>query len=522
MTSETSERGAADERRWRMILLGCCAVAGVMVAIEPLAGLLAIAGVLAVAVGLAYGGTGVSVALAPPLSCFVLLNRFDALCSIPIGEFRLPPVYWIAAASVAFLLLQAAAGRRAGRPTLGAPFAHAFGHGLLLFAGLIAAGIVYNHIFGRFVPGRSIISEVISAGVSLIPLGFVAVLPALSLPPGLALRALRAVLALAAGTGLVMVVFALRPGVVTALLGWAQAGAGTLDLARGRTPLGHPISVGTVLLFCLPFCLMLGIADRGRFWRLFYFGGAASMALGILFSLSRSVLFAAAITVLACVAYALIAQRRGRLLVACASVAFLIGLAALSAALVSRYDFSRYWSRGYFEDASVEHRWQSMKTAVAVWRDHPVFGVSPGAIYPRQECAPHWQPDGGDHINPVIYYRGHPTAPSPHNAYLTALAEFGLLGSAALGWLCVLVCRRIRAGLRIASRGGIEWAVLSALGLALASLALLAMTASIGFTEMRPPLVIACVTGLALRFANSAAGESGAGDDAAPATASPR
>ncbi len=77
----------------------------------------------------------------------------------------------------------------------------------------------------------------------------------------------------------------------------------------------------------------------------------------------------------------------------------------------------------------LERRWESMTTAARVFIDHPLLGVSPHAVYTREDIDPYTAPEGIDLISAVTYYRGHTTALHPHNLPLTILAEFGIIGS---------------------------------------------------------------------------------------------
>ncbi|HEX72509.1 MAG TPA: O-antigen ligase domain-containing protein, partial [Candidatus Hydrogenedentes bacterium] len=228
------------------------------------------------------------------------------------------------------------------------------------------------------------------------------------------------------------------------LIGWTQAIGGTLDLVRGRLPLGHPNSVAAVILLLMPPAVVFGLGCDKGFWRLFHLACAALMFLGVLFALSRSAMLCL-VMILAPTMLYLIWRARGwrRLVLGGLSFVFCAALVAIALYLFSQYDFSRYWSRGYHEDASVTRRTDSLYTALAIWGDYPVFGISPDAFYMRFDIRKDWDMPSRDEISGLLFYKSRVSAETPHNLLLMALSEFGLLGGSLFLLLLFFLLRLV-------------------------------------------------------------------------------
>ncbi len=255
------------------------------------------------------------------------------------------------------------------------------------------------------------------------------------------------------------------------------------------------------MLLVLPLAIVQGLTGASLLWRFFYLGCAALMFCGVLFTLSRAALLNMTVVLALTLAYVFFSakERRfaGLILVTVLGLAFV----SIAAYLFSSYDFSRFWSRRYHEDASVERRMDSMTTAVMVLRDHPVFGAGPDAIYPRLELRPGWEPPMQDPISPIIYYKGNPSAETPHNFYLHALAEFGVLGSLLLFGLVLVVVRqlwRVRGNPRLCQA---DRETVTGLFLGVMAFFMMGLFEALLMTGIRPTLVFWVFAGLAVHYA---------------------
>ncbi len=456
------------------------------------------------------GGPGL-ILLLPVVCCFALLVRFNTLLAIPAGRLQITAVYWLSAVSLGLISLDALARRRSSfhTPDRETWLVSRISTILILFACVSVLGLAFNHLFGSHISGRSVGREILALGAILIPMGYAIAIPSLKLSKRRVLMCIRGMVLLGAATGLLMAVFGLAADLFVGLLGWVQAAPGTLDLARGRTPLGHPNTVAAVLQMLLVTAMILGLRSRDRFWRPFYLLSAAVMVMGILFSLSRAALSVTVFMVLLVLAYLLVAEKRLRLGQMVLGVLFTGLLVLIGAYLFTNYDFSRFWSRKYFEDASVERRVDSMNTALLVWRDHPLFGSSPGSVYLRQEIDPENLPDGRDHVGEVVVYRGNITAVHPHNMYLAALAEFGLLGGGLLFFFLAsvaLLLYRFRCRPDLSPH---DREVMTAMGFGFLTMLLTGMAESMFIVNLRYAVICWTFVGLAIRYGLAARTEFG-------------
>ena len=503
----TAAQRAHIIRMMACLAVAACAVAGAATALDPAAGLIVAAGLAGMAAACAVVGIRGAILLLPAASSFVLLNRFDDLLSIPVGEtLRMTTVYWLCAACLGLLVLSVGTRPRAasGDEPLRSGFVYPFSIivGLFALAGLVS--IAFNHAFDTYFPQRDLRAELLALGAIVIPMGLAAVIPALSLTKRQTLACIRVLIALGVVTGVIMAVFGLASGWVIARLGWLEAAFGTLDVARGRTPLGHPNIVGAVMAMLLPLVIVLGFRARVAILRPLYLFGAAVMLCGTVFTLSRGVLAATSLIVLITAAYLLYSGRTPiawRLVGVFAAV----GLLAVAATyLVSHYDFSRFWSHRYHESESVTRRLDSMQTALVIWRDFPVYGMSPGVLYPRTALDPLWVPEGIDQVSYVIHYRGRVSAPHPHNAFLMLLAEFGVLGTAAfLAGLGLMGWRFVKAS-AWPGLSSSDASMMAGFTLAFFALLLMSLPESLLLNDVRSNVVFWTLLGLGMRYAVAA------------------
>jgi O-antigen ligase len=380
-----------------------------------------------------------------------------------------------------------------------------FAIGLAVFVLLALTSVAVNGFFDRYVPNRSSLGEMLAIGGLCLPMGFAIVIPLTNLDKSKTLMCLRILIGLAALTGVVMAAFAVFPQVVAGMLGWVKDLGADTGLVRGTTPLGHSNTVSAVLLLLLPVAILLGFTHRSVLWTPFYLGSALCLMAGILFSLSRASAAVAAVIILLCYLYLFVMKsvRRG-FLVGTAAL-FAICVAAVGIWLFATFDFGRFWSRRYFEAASVERRIQTMNTALVVIRDYPVFGISPNSLYPRDDVDPHWIPPDVDLISTIVYYRGHLSAASPHNLYLMVLAEYGVFGAAvffSLLALCLLALLYAWRALRHFPPE--DRATMASAILALIGFLGVGMSGVLFIYSVRIGLVFWVFVGLALRYAIAA------------------
>ncbi|MEV0389379.1 O-antigen ligase family protein [Nonomuraea sp. NPDC050643] len=206
------------------------------------------------------------------------------------------------------------------------------------------------------------------------------------------------------------------------------------------------VSHGTIIL------LAAGLTLRGR-RRAAALGGAALLCLPLALSLSRGTwlaLLCAALVVLLLHSRVLAA----RVVLAGAAGAIVLALGVGTGADVLGRRLDSVASAVSQPDQSLRDRYSLWRTAVDMWRDHPVTGAGPRRFAQlRDTYAPIELSSGSDTDDPVNGYQRRPLL-SPHNMYLLTLSEQGLLGLAALAgclgamaWWAVRERSLIAAGL---------------------------------------------------------------------------
>ena len=431
-----------------------CGIGGLLAAWNYTVAAVAIAGLLLLPIAYSFVGAPGIVVLVPVLYCFGGLSRIDDALSIVLdGRFRIPVAYWLTALTLGLLVLMVPWNRYAGAGVIPPEqrFARRFSGVLLALVAWSFASLAFNHLVDSYIPDRSILAEMLSIGTLAFPMAMAAVIPMSGLSRKQSLRCMQAIIGLAAATGLVMAVFGLMPGLITGMLGWTGAAFGTLDLARGRTPLGHPNTVAAVLQILMAACAVLGIRGKGLIARGTYLGTAGAIFFGILFSLSRTALAISGLTLLLVFAYVFISGKKARGTEPLLIGGFLAILVCGMAYLFMTYDFSRFWSHGYYENEAVGGRTTALSTSLRVWWDHPFTGTGPGALYPRLDSEYGWEFDGFSDAGFLLSYGKYMTPPHPHNMYLLALSEFGLLGAPLLffligytGWMLYSLGQRLK------------------------------------------------------------------------------
>ncbi len=471
-------------------------------------GIAGLAGVVVAA--LILGATGCLV-LAPAVMAFLFMNRFDESWAIPLGHnVSISVVFMCLCLCVTALTLHVLG--RSDRPLKEkglSTFPQWYFMLWVLFVVLGAFSILINQLTDVYVQTRYLPGEVLSLISIALPALFVLLIPLSALPYRRTIWCLRAFIGLAALAGLIMTMFGLLPEHVMSSLGWTHATGGTLDLVRGRLPLGHPNRVAATLLMVLPVTVMLGLGDKQTFWRMAYLGAALLLFCGILFSLSRSALLNTVVLLGLTLAHYFFGRKEKRLMGIVLACSFGVLLAAAAVYLFAHHDFSRFWSKGYYEEASVERRGDSLRTALRVWADHPLWGVGPDSVYPRFSLRPGWTPTIQDAISPIIFYRGHPTAETPHNFYLHVLAEFGILGSAFFFSLLFLIARAFRRVRRLPALTLEERETVTGLYYGVIAVLLVGFFEAVLMAGIRPNIVIWVFWGLGLRYVFLVADEAG-------------
>lgn len=457
ITTEEAGRAARNWSRvaWPAGTLLACAAVGLLV---PALGyfvptLMALAVVALIGAGgmLAIFGIEGGLLVAAAMMSFLLMQRFDEGLAIPMGAFEFRGFYIVTTLLLAGLFFIVVARNLAG--TVAGLDGKAFtGRFMALWLAFAFSGtftILVNSVFDENVPHRNLLGEFLAWYAVLIPMLFLPLAIGSRISHRRTLWCLHAMVALGGMAGLVLSAFGILPGQVLGALGWQGTIQGTTDLVRGRLPLGHPNHVAAVMNMLLPIALVYGFLGRGFMWRAMHLGSALFMLCGVLFALSRGALLNMALVIAVTLAYVFLTRENRRWYTPFLMAAALLVTVAVPLVLFQAYDFSRFWSRGYYEDASVERRAESINTAIAVWKDFPIRGVSPDAVYPRLELRGDWEPEFGDSISPVVYYKGMPTAETPHNLFLIVPAEFGLSGAviffgllAYMGWV-LLRARRL-------------------------------------------------------------------------------
>lgn len=499
-----------------LTLAGVCVLAAFFAAAVGHLSALALAGVCAFLLGvlvssLIFGVAG-SLVVASALVAFLLMNRFDEGLLITVGSVSFKSSYWLvmlaALGLAAVNVLHRLLGARLDARKLGT--SRRFFTFLGLFTVSLLVGLVYNHVYDETVVNRDVVGEVFALISIVAPALFVPLLLSAPMKRHQLVLIVMALVGLAGLGGLVMAAFGFLPESLINALGWASANQGTAGLLRGRLPLGHPNVVAAVLLLLMPLATTLGLMPGGRQFRMIYLGCAVLMFAGVLFSLARSALLVTVVTLGVTTLYVYFGRGRKTLTTYLLPVFFMMALAGVMTYLFLTFDFSRFWSRGYSEDATVDRRQNSMLTSLYVFADYPVLGVSPDAFYTRLELRPGWEPPMQDTISPIFYYKSHMTAESPHNMVLTMLAESGLVGTVLfLGMLWVIFRHlwrlRRHPGLSDEQRHAIMGFMLGLMGFLL-----MGMFEALFFVGLRPAFLFWAVAGLALRYAHDVAAEADA------------
>lgn len=508
---------------WIPLTLVLCVIAGWAVPgagyLVPSLLALGIVGLVGAILLFALFGIEAGILVGAVVTAFLLMQRFDEGLAIPVGRFAIRGFYIIATLQLAGLFLMVATRNVldtvSGRE--GRTFAARF---MGLWMAFVIAGtftIILNSVFNIHVPVRRLTGELLAWYAIIMPMLFLPLAMAGKISRGQIFLALHALVALGGLAGLILAAFGILPGQVLAMLGWSGTIQGTADLVRGRLPMGHPNHVAAVMNMLLPIAIVYGFLGKHLMLRLFHLACALLMLCGVLFALSRGALLNLAIVAGLSLAYVFLTRENRRWYTPFLMAGAMGVCLVIPAVLFQTFDFSRFWSRGYYEDASVERRAESMRTAFEVWKDHPIRGVSPNAVYPRLELRPQWEPAFGDSISPVIFYKKEfASAETPHNLFLIVPAEVGLIGAALffgiLAYMALVLWRARRLpGVSVGDRR-----MIAAFLISLAGAMLSGLFESILFVGMRVNVVFWVLFGLALVFTFQAVERRATPDEAPP------
>lgn len=475
-------------------------------AVALLPAVILLVGFLLAIVSVAVYGVGGTFAIAPVVLAITQLKRFDEQLGLPLGRFTLIPSYWFGLFCLLGLLVTASIFRSHEGETFSLPKKTFMRRFWVLWALILGMGLIsslYNRAFDHYVPDRSILGEYLALGGIMFPMAFAGIVPFVRLTERQTVLAIRTIVAFLSATAFMMAFFAAAPERIVGALGLTQqldVGGG---FVRGWTPLGASNSVAAFLILIMPLTVVMGFRDRSLFWRFFYLGCSFVIVVGLLFCRSRSGLAVALPVLFLSCLYVVFARGPYRIRNFLLLTAFWVATVAAGVVLFATFDFSRFWSRDYYGDTSVERRWESMTTAVQVFVDHPLLGASPNAVYPREDIDPNWVPEGIDLVSAVVYYRGNETAAHPHNLVLTVLAEFGVLGGGIMFILFALLWLTLYRSFRTLRRASdfVAKDHLFAFCAGLAGFAGAALGGALFLYSIRMGLVLWIYVGLMLRYA---------------------
>ncbi|MGW7491774.1 O-antigen ligase family protein [Streptomyces sp. NPDC054786] len=244
--------------------------------------------------------------------------------------------------------------------------------------------------------------------------------------------------------------------------------------ATGASYMGHDIravgtfgpldvmGMATVVGYGLTAALALGLApaaDAPGWVRPAALCSAAALVLPLTLSFSRGAWIATAVAVGVVLLLAGLRVAAGALAVLVALAVVLVGGAGVGSALLGER-LASITAVSDAPDRSVTDRYTLWAAAAGMWHDHPLTGVGLKEFpVHRDGHASLGLSSGGDTAGAGVAFRREPLL-SPHNMYLLALGEQGLIGATALvgSWAALLVCglrrlwrvrRRAVAGRRV-------------------------------------------------------------------------
>ena len=224
---------------------------------------------------------------------------------------------------------------------------------------------------------------------------------------------------------------------VQAAVGAWQAATGTGASFAGENirlvgTFGAHDVMGLATTVAYGWLILLGtaLATRGR-PRTLCLLGLAALSIPLTLSLSRGTWLAALCAALAMLLlYGVRRTLRVTLLTTATATLLVLGLGLGQSTIGPRV--ATLTSSFTNPDQSVSDRYSLWQTATGMWADHPLTGVGPrGFAQHRDDYAPLNLSSGSDIQDPINGFQRQPLL-SPHNMYLLALSEQGILGLFAL------------------------------------------------------------------------------------------
>jgi O-antigen ligase len=220
------------------------------------------------------------------------------------------------------------------------------------------------------------------------------------------------------------------------LMGWEPFGiseAAGAGFTRGWTPTGSTISSGMLVVFAYAMALTRLIRKEHVGFNAFV---AILCVIAVFFTLARSVM-------LVLVLFHLLMFKdvlwRNFSRVVVSLLVIVILLVPSLIVLGHWYSFERFVAGG---GESTRLRWSSLKAGLVLASEKPVLGQGPGLLY--WEVRQPWGMPGTHPEERTTTFRNLPSAKEPHNLYVLAFAETGLVGLALLGAVLLYCLHRLK------------------------------------------------------------------------------
>jgi hypothetical protein len=242
----------------------------------------------------------------------------------------------------------------------------------------------------------------------------------------------------------------------------------------------HPNIFAGCTAIGVPLAIWLAATSRTKWRALLWSVKSASLSVAVLLSYARSAWIAVAVGILLLLVLSRRKDPEGRVSRQFLSVALASAILAASVVAIPEYDHlaTRFDPTARLEAKSIDARVTSLEVGWDVLRHHPLFGTGPNA-----------------ELLPVARQLTVPLAAAPleppHDAYLLALTDVGIVGFLSLACLLALL---IRGVFRSPDRA-VPFAILSVLAVLSAfdhypwslwaGQSLVAMTVAIGFSRIQ-------------------------------------
>ena len=347
---------------------------------------------------------------------FIILNKIDAFLPVKLGEFYIPTTIWIEFIAITVFLIT-----RYLQP-VEKNLNQRLKKNLLLFVVFVIVAV--SQIFLFPFRGTIDIGNVVPLIVYILPITLVFVIPRSG---GLDKRKTEKLISLfiylVVVSAAIFIVFGIFSNLFISVLGGEAIPLGTESIARGRLPLGHPITVGGVFLISLPLLSYYYKNSQSGIRKLFYKASFVLVSVGIIFTLSRTIFAVYLIYMVYLFGLGTFRKNPKK------SVFAVILLLAIILVLFKEFDFSRLLGRD--TEGSNEVRYSSLLVSGALFVQNPVWGTSINGFYKRLELIEEDPYDFVVSVNgggPALFNNGELTAVDPHSLFLMTLVEFGLIG----------------------------------------------------------------------------------------------